>query len=99
MVVTPSMLGLPIKRGEDPRLVSGSGAYLEDITLPGLVHLAFARSPHAHEYRQPSASRLAKRWPERESPSQGSRPPAGRRASGCSLGQGVPPEVRLSRSG
>ena len=48
MVVTPNMLGLPIKRGEDPRLVSGSGAYLEDIVLPGLVHVAFARSPHAH---------------------------------------------------
>src|SRR5438067_12297105 len=48
MVVTPHMLGLPIKRGEDPRLVSGSGAFLEDIVLPGLVHLAFARSPHPH---------------------------------------------------
>ncbi len=48
MVVTPNMLGLPIKRGEDPRLVSGSGAYLEDLVLPGLLHLAFARSPHAH---------------------------------------------------
>src|ERR1051326_8293077 len=48
MVVTPNMLGLPIKRGEDPRLVSGSGTYLEDLVLPGLVHLAFARSPHAH---------------------------------------------------
>jgi aerobic carbon-monoxide dehydrogenase large subunit len=48
MVVTPHMLGLPIKRGEDPRLVSGSGAYLEDLVLPGLVHLVFARSPHAH---------------------------------------------------
>jgi carbon-monoxide dehydrogenase large subunit len=48
MVVTPHMLGLPIKRGEDPRLVSGNGAYLEDLALPGLVHLAFLRSPHAH---------------------------------------------------
>ena len=48
MVVTPNMLGLPIKRGEDPRLVSGSGAYLEDLALPGLVHLVFLRSPHAH---------------------------------------------------
>ena len=48
MVVTPNMLGLPIKRGEDPRLVSGSGAYVEDLALPGLVHLVFARSPHAH---------------------------------------------------
>ncbi len=48
MVLTPNMLGMPIKRGEDPRLVSGSGAYLEDLVLPGLAHLAFARSPHAH---------------------------------------------------
>ncbi|HEY2594703.1 MAG TPA: xanthine dehydrogenase family protein molybdopterin-binding subunit [Chloroflexota bacterium] len=48
MVVTPNMLGLPIKRGEDPRLVSGSGAYLEDLPLPGVVDLVFARSPHAH---------------------------------------------------
>jgi carbon-monoxide dehydrogenase large subunit len=48
MVVTPNMLGLPIKRGEDPRLVTGSGAYLEDVALPGVVHLVFGRSPHAH---------------------------------------------------
>ncbi|MBV9329278.1 MAG: xanthine dehydrogenase family protein molybdopterin-binding subunit [Chloroflexi bacterium] len=48
MVVTPNMLGLPIKRGEDPRLVSGSGAYLEDLALGGVVHLVFGRSPHAH---------------------------------------------------
>jgi len=48
MVVTPNMLGLPIKRGEDPRLVSGSGAYLEDLSLAGVVHLVFGRSPHAH---------------------------------------------------
>ncbi len=47
-MVTPNMLGLPIKRGEDPRLVSGSGAYLEDLALPGVVHLVFARSSHAH---------------------------------------------------
>src|SRR5258708_6871988 len=48
MVVTPNMLGLPIKRGEDPRLVSGSGAYLEDLSLLGVAQLVFARSPHAH---------------------------------------------------
>src|SRR5690349_14663466 len=48
MVVTPHMLGLPIKRGEDPRLVSGSGAYLEDLAPANLAHLVFARSPYAH---------------------------------------------------
>jgi len=34
MAVIPNMLGQPIKRGEDPRLVSGTGAYLEDLVLP-----------------------------------------------------------------
>jgi CO/xanthine dehydrogenase Mo-binding subunit len=48
MVVIPNMLGQRIKRGEDPRLVSGTGAYLEDLALPGLVHLVSVRSPHGH---------------------------------------------------
>ena len=46
MVVIPNKLGQRIKRGEDPRLVSGTGAYLEDLALPGLVHLVSVRSPH-----------------------------------------------------
>src|SRR5215510_12061538 len=41
-------VGRPIKRSEDPKLVAGRGQYVEDITLPGLAHLAFLRSPHAH---------------------------------------------------
>src|SRR5215218_8863735 len=48
MVVTPRMLGAPIKRGEDPRLVTGAGSYLEDIAMQGMAYLVFARSPHAH---------------------------------------------------
>jgi carbon-monoxide dehydrogenase large subunit len=48
MVVTPRMLGAPIPRGEDPRLLMGAGNYLEDIALPGLAHLVFARSPYGH---------------------------------------------------
>src|SRR5919206_2216211 len=48
VVVTPRLLGAPIKRGEDPRLLRGTGAYVEDLALPGVVHLVFARSPHAH---------------------------------------------------
>src|SRR5438093_675897 len=47
---SPSMnyVGRPLKRTEDPRLITGCGQYVEDITLPGLAHLAFLRSPHAH---------------------------------------------------
>ena len=41
-------LGRPLKRTEDPKLITGRGQYVEDITLPGLAHLVFLRSPHAH---------------------------------------------------
>ena len=41
-------VGRPLKRTEDPRLITGRGQYVEDIALPGLLHLAFLRSPHAH---------------------------------------------------
>ncbi len=41
-------VGRPLKRTEDPRLITGRGQYVEDITLAGLAHLAFLRSPHAH---------------------------------------------------
>jgi carbon-monoxide dehydrogenase large subunit len=41
-------VGRPLKRTEDPRLVRGRGQYVDDIALPGLAHLAFVRSPHAH---------------------------------------------------
>src|SRR3989441_11892630 len=41
-------VGRPLKRTEDPKLITGRGQYVEDITLPALAHLAFLRSPHAH---------------------------------------------------
>src|SRR5437879_6161508 len=41
-------VGRPLKRTEDPKLITGRGQYVEDIKLPGLAHLAFLRSPHAH---------------------------------------------------
>src|SRR5262245_64147876 len=48
-MATPSrLMGAEIKRKEDPRLITGTSAYVGDITLPGLHHVAFVRSPHAH---------------------------------------------------
>jgi carbon-monoxide dehydrogenase large subunit len=41
-------VGRPLKRMEDPRLITGQGQYVEDLRLPGLTYLAFLRSPHAH---------------------------------------------------
>jgi carbon-monoxide dehydrogenase large subunit len=33
---------------EDPRLLQGQARFVDDLQLPGLLHLAFVRSPHAH---------------------------------------------------
>jgi carbon-monoxide dehydrogenase large subunit len=41
-------VGRPLKRIEDPKLVTGQGQYVDDLKLPGLAALAFLRSPHAH---------------------------------------------------
>ena len=38
----------PTGRSEDPRLLAGAGTYLADLVLPGMLHLAVTRSPHAH---------------------------------------------------
>ena len=35
-------------RKEDARFLRGKGQYLDDITLPGMLHGALLRSPHAH---------------------------------------------------
>jgi len=40
--------GAKVKRKEDPRLLRGRGLFVDDIKLPGIVHLAILRSPHAH---------------------------------------------------
>jgi carbon-monoxide dehydrogenase large subunit len=42
------VFGSGIRRREDPRLLTGTARYTADITLPGLVHAAILRSPHAH---------------------------------------------------
>ncbi|MBA2519485.1 MAG: molybdopterin-dependent oxidoreductase, partial [Chloroflexia bacterium] len=42
------LVGQPLKRREDPRLISGAGNFLDDIKLPGLTHAAVLRSPYAH---------------------------------------------------
>ena len=41
-------IGQSVSRFEDPRLLRGEGCYVNDLSLPGQVHLFFLRSPHAH---------------------------------------------------
>ena len=40
--------GQPMKRREDPRLLTGKALFVDDIDLPGMLHVAFARSDFAH---------------------------------------------------
>ncbi len=42
------IFGSGIRRREDPRLITGSATFTDDISLPGMVHAAMLRSPHAH---------------------------------------------------
>ena len=40
--------GAAVPRREDERLLTGRGRYVADVALPGTLHVAVARSPHAH---------------------------------------------------
>ncbi len=42
----PKFIGSPIKRRDDPRLIQGLAHYVDDIQLPGMLHLAIVRSPY-----------------------------------------------------
>jgi len=41
-------IGQRMRRKEDYRFITGRGTYVDDIRLPGMLHVAFLRSPYAH---------------------------------------------------
>jgi carbon-monoxide dehydrogenase large subunit len=41
-------VGQPLRRKEDPPLITGKGRYTDDVVLPGMLHAAIVRSPEAH---------------------------------------------------
>ena len=41
-------VGHSVLRKEDDRFVQGAGRYLDDVVLPGMLHMAILRSPVAH---------------------------------------------------
>ncbi|MFY9553047.1 MAG: aerobic carbon-monoxide dehydrogenase large subunit [Thermoanaerobaculia bacterium] len=41
-------MGHSIKRKEDPRFIRGKGNYVDDVQLPGMLHMDIVRSPYAH---------------------------------------------------
>src|SRR5438105_3021275 len=42
------VIGHSVPRLEDPELLRGKGRFIDDVHLPGMLHAAFVRSPHAH---------------------------------------------------
>src|ERR1044071_6367160 len=47
-LMTENYVGKRVKRTEDPRLIKGLAHYVDDIALPGTLHVAFVRSIYAH---------------------------------------------------
>jgi carbon-monoxide dehydrogenase large subunit len=41
-------IGHSVKRKEDARFIRGRGNYVDDVTLPGMLHLELLRAPFAH---------------------------------------------------
>ncbi len=41
-------IGASMKRKEDPRLIRGRGRFVDDISLPQMLHLALVHSPYPH---------------------------------------------------
>ena len=42
------LVGASLRRREDPPLLRGQGRYVEDVQLPGMVHMAVVRSPYPY---------------------------------------------------
>lgn len=46
--MSAAWFGAPAPRTEDARLLTGRARFVDDVHLPGMLHAAFVRSPHAH---------------------------------------------------
>jgi carbon-monoxide dehydrogenase large subunit len=55
--------GASVRRKEDPRYLRGEGRFVDDIKLPGMLHAAFVRSPHAHARIAAIRTDVARRLP------------------------------------
>jgi len=47
IVKTEKLSGQRLRRKEDPRLITGTATYVDDIKMPGMHHACVLRSPHA----------------------------------------------------
>jgi carbon-monoxide dehydrogenase large subunit len=58
-----AMVGAPVKRREDPRLITGQATYVDDIKLVGMLHMAVLRSPYGHARINSINTEAARRHP------------------------------------
>src|ERR687894_714301 len=47
-MVLSRLVGAEVRRKEDPRLITGSSMYVDDLNIPGMAHVALVRSPQPH---------------------------------------------------
>jgi aerobic carbon-monoxide dehydrogenase large subunit len=97
---TTSYMGGTVRRREDPRLITGSATYVDDIELPGMLHLAVLRSPFAHARILSIDSSAAEELPGVVAVVRGEEvqdliPPAGSEAKGEGE-SGPPPRIPLA---
>src|SRR5882724_3074843 len=57
------MFGARVERNIDPKLLRGEGAFVDDIPLRDVLHVAFARSPFARARIRAIDTRAAKEHP------------------------------------
>ncbi|MBI3326455.1 MAG: xanthine dehydrogenase family protein molybdopterin-binding subunit [Nitrospinae bacterium] len=46
--MSQTYIGAPIRRQEDVRFLTGKATFVDDVKVPGMLHAAILRSPHAH---------------------------------------------------
>src|SRR5204863_303393 len=68
-----SYVGAALSPRETKKLVIGRGSYVGDLTVPGLLHAAFVRSPHAHALVSLTAPAPPSRCPSQDA--RAPRPP------------------------
>src|SRR5882724_354159 len=58
-----ALVGAPIKRREDPRLITGQATYVDDIKLTGMLSMTVLRSPYGHARINGIHTEAARRHP------------------------------------
>jgi len=61
--MTTRYFGERITRNEDPRLLTGQALFVDDVNLPDMGHVAFARSPFAHARINSIDTEQARQYP------------------------------------